>query len=62
MTKDKQLEYVGVDVDVTDLEKTIPISVSKLKEIGAPKGTVIEQQEPQKRRFQLSDPNHTGSR
>ena len=49
LTKDKQIEYVGVDVDVTDPEKAIPLLVSKLKEIGAPKGTVIEQYEPEKK-------------
>ena len=49
LTKDKQIEYVGVDVDVTDPQKAIPLLVAKLKEIGAPKGTVIEQNEPEKR-------------
>jgi hypothetical protein len=49
LTKDKQIEYVGLDVDVTDPEKAIPLLVSKLKEIGAPKGTVIEQNEPEKK-------------
>jgi hypothetical protein len=48
LTKDKQIEYVGLDVDVTDPEKAIPLLVAKLKEIGAPKGTVIEQNEPEK--------------
>ena len=49
LTKDKEIEYVGVDVDVTDPQKAIPLLVAKLKEIGAPKGTVIEQDEPQKK-------------
>ena len=49
LTKEKQIEYVGVDVDVTDPEKAIPLLVVKLKEIGVPKGTVIEQQEPKER-------------
>ena len=49
LTKDKQIEYVGVDVDVTDPQKAIPLLVAKLKEIGAPKGTVIEQNEPEKK-------------
>ena len=49
LTKDKQIEYVGLDVDVTDTEKAIPLLITKLKEIGAPKGTVIEQNEPEKK-------------
>jgi hypothetical protein len=49
LTKEKQIEYVGVDVDVTDPEKAIPLLVAKLKEIGAPKGTVMEQREPKER-------------
>ncbi len=49
LTKDKQIEYVGLDVDVTDPQKAIPLLVAKLKEIGAPKGTVIEQREPEKK-------------
>jgi len=49
LTKDKQSEYVGVDVDVTGPQKAIPLLVAKLKEIGAPKGTVIEQHEPKER-------------
>ena len=43
LTKDKRIEFVGVDVDVTDPQKAIPLLIAKLKEIGAPKGTVIEQ-------------------
>ena len=49
LTKDKQIEYVGLDVDVTDPQKAIPLLVAKLKEIGVPKGTVIEQNEPEKK-------------
>ncbi len=48
-TEDKQIEYVGVDLDVTDPQKAIPLLVAKLKEIGAPKGTVIEQHEPEQK-------------
>ena len=47
------IEYVGVDVDTTDPEKAIPLLVSKLKEIGAPPGTVIEQNEPVKRMVEV---------
>jgi len=43
------IKFVGVDVDTSDPEKAIPLLVSKLKEIGAPPGTVIEQYEPVKR-------------
>ena len=47
------IEFVGVDVDTTDPEKVIPLLVSKLKEIGAPPGTVIEQYEPVKREIEV---------
>ncbi len=59
LTKDKQIEYVGVDVDVTDPQKAIPLLVAKLKEIGAPKGTVIAQNGPEKKTIRLSNANHT---
>ena len=49
LTKDKQIEYIGVDVDVTDPQTAIPLLIAKLKEIGAPKGTVIEQHEPEQK-------------
>jgi len=46
LTKEQEIEYVGVDIDTPEPEKTIPLLISKLKEIGAPPGTVIEQYEP----------------
>ena len=48
LTKDGQIEYVGVDIEVFDPEKALPSIIAKLKELGVPKGTVIEQYEPQK--------------
>src|ERR1041384_1064010 len=30
LTKDKKIEYVGVDIDVTDPQKAIPLLIAKL--------------------------------
>ena len=41
MKADKSIDYVGLDVTVYDLDKSLPIIASKMRELGAPKGTVI---------------------
>ena len=48
LNKDGEIEYVGIDCDVTDVEKALPLLMQKLRNIGAPKGTVIEQYEPER--------------
>lgn len=42
MNADNSIKYVGVDISVHDVEKSLPLIAAKLREIGAPKGTVIE--------------------
>jgi len=49
LTKEKKIEYIGIDVDVYDPDKATPLIVKKLRELGVPTGTVIEQSEPIKK-------------
>ncbi len=42
----RSIEWVGIDVDVYDSDKALPFVIKKLKELGVPVGTVIEQSEP----------------
>ena len=44
---------MGVDVDVYDPETAIPAIVAKLKELGVPRGTIIEQYEPVEREIDI---------
>ncbi len=41
MNADKGIDYVGIDVTVYDLDKSLPIIAKKMRALGAPKGTVI---------------------
>ena len=41
LATDKSIKYVGLDVTVYDLDKSLPIIAAELRKIGAPKGTVI---------------------
>jgi hypothetical protein len=45
----RSIEWVGVDVEVYDPDKALPFVIEKLKELGVPNGTVIEQSEPVER-------------
>ncbi len=45
----RSIEWVGVDVEVYDPEKALPLVIKKLKEIGVPEGTKIEQYKPIKK-------------
>jgi hypothetical protein len=38
----RNIEWVGIDVDITDLSRGIPLLKSELKRLGAPTGTTIE--------------------
>lgn len=45
---DQSITSVGVDIDVVNVEKALPIIVKVLRRAGAPKGTVIEQYKPKR--------------
>jgi hypothetical protein len=40
--KGGKIEWAGVDIEVTDIEKGIPLIKQKLLELGAPKGSSLE--------------------
>ena len=42
MNQDKSIAYVGVDVNLYDLEKGLPFLIAKLRELGAPRGSTVE--------------------
>lgn len=42
LSKEKTIDWVGLDVELTDPTKGIPFLRKKLTELGAPKGSVLE--------------------
>lgn len=40
--KDKSIEYVGVDIELVNLKSALDATRAKLRELGAPKGSVLE--------------------
>jgi hypothetical protein len=38
----RHIEWVGIDVDLTDLTRGLPVLKAELKNLGAPSGTTIE--------------------
>ena len=42
LSKDRKIEWVGVDVELTDVMKGVPFLRRKLIELGAPKGSTLE--------------------
>lgn len=42
LTKEKTIEWVGVDIELTDIERGIPFVKDKLRQLGAPKGSTLE--------------------
>jgi hypothetical protein len=42
VNKQGKVEWAGVDLEVTDLQKSIPLIKQKLIDLGAPKGSTIE--------------------
>lgn len=44
LTPERKIEWVGVDVELRDIEKGIPFLKQKLVELGAPKGSTLEYQ------------------
>ena len=46
LTADRKIDYVGIDIDIYDQEKALPLIIQKLKDLNVPQGTVIEQLKP----------------
>ncbi len=44
LSKERKIEWVGVDVELLNIEKGIPFLKKKLVELGAPKGSTLEYQ------------------
>jgi hypothetical protein len=44
LSKDKRIEWVGIDVEITDVAKGVPFLRKKLIELGAPKGSTLQYQ------------------
>ena len=42
MNKDKSIAWVGLDVDLYDLEKGLPFLLAQLRALGVPLGSTIE--------------------
>lgn len=42
VTKGGKIEWAGVDIEITDIQKGIPLIKDKLLELGAPKGSSLE--------------------
>jgi len=36
-----EIEFIDVEIDLTDLEKGVPFVIAKLEELGAPKGSIL---------------------
>ncbi len=53
LTKENEIEYIGLDVDIIDPDKAIPLMIEKLKELGVPEGTVLLQYEPVERTIKV---------
>jgi hypothetical protein len=43
LSRAKKIEYIGLDLQVTDVPAALPLLLAKLRELGAPQGTVIEE-------------------
>ena len=44
LTKERKIEWAGIDVDLIELERGIPFLKRKLVELGAPKGSTLQYQ------------------
>lgn len=49
LAADGQIEYVGIDVNVYDPDKAIPLIAAALRDLGVPRGTSIQQTAPHER-------------
>ncbi len=46
LTKNKEIKFVGIDLEILEPDKAIPLICDKLIELGVPEGTVIERDDP----------------
>lgn len=42
LTKERKIEWIGVDMELSDVVKGIPFAKSTLRRLGAPKGSTLE--------------------
>ena len=42
MDKDKKIEWVGIDIQLADLDDAVEFVRLRLRELGAPEGSVLE--------------------
>jgi hypothetical protein len=42
MGKDKKIEWVGIDLQLADLDGAVELVRQRLRELGAPEGSVLE--------------------
>ncbi len=42
LSKDGKIEWIGIDIDLTDLNRGIEFCRRRLRELGAPPGSVLE--------------------
>jgi hypothetical protein len=53
LNEEREIESVGLDVEVYEPERVIPVIIRILRELGVPQGTVIEQYEPMERTIRV---------
>lgn len=56
LSKEREIEWVGLDVDLIDLDKGLPFLKGKRIELGAPEGSTLEYQ-LQGKKVEASVPN-----
>lgn len=49
LTNERKIEWVGVDIELTDAAKGIPFVKGTLRQLGAPKGSTLEYSVGQKK-------------
>lgn len=42
LTKEKTIEWIGVDIELVNLTDALVLTKKKLRELGAPKGSMLE--------------------
>ncbi len=40
-SKSGEIDFIDVEIDLTDLERGVPFVISKLEDLGAPKGSIL---------------------
>ncbi len=57
LTKEKQIDWVGIDIELVNLSAALDFTKKKLRELGAPKGSVLEfQKEGKQCTVSIHDP------